>query len=170
MRALQLSAGCGRAAGPVSYTHLDVYQRQGKQRFSQCIHKQHAPLFQLVLYRTNYTALPKKSKREQKKEDFHLAISPELMYHIPCCEAKLNFGDIAQLVERCVRNAEVRGSSPLISTIKKASKRMPFTFFIYIFGFVEPIFIFQCQSACQRLSPRLQHCPAASGKALRAHR
>lgn len=54
--------------------------------------------------------------------------------------------------------------------IKKASKRMPFTFFIYIFGFVEPIFIFQCQSACQRLSPRLQHCPAASGKALRAHR
>lgn len=25
-------------------------------------------------------------------------------------------GDIAQLVERCVRNAEVRGSSPLIST------------------------------------------------------
>lgn len=38
------------------------------------------------------------------------------MYHIPCCEAKLNFGDIAQLVERCVRNAEVRGSSPLIST------------------------------------------------------
>ncbi len=25
-------------------------------------------------------------------------------------------GDIAQLVERCVRNAEVRGSNPLIST------------------------------------------------------
>ena len=30
-------------------------------------------------------------------------------------------GDIAQLVERCVRNAEVRGSSPLISTIACAA-------------------------------------------------
>ncbi len=27
-----------------------------------------------------------------------------------------HIGDIAQLVERCVRNAEARGSSPLIST------------------------------------------------------
>ena len=44
----------------------------GKQRFSQCIHKQHAPLFQLVLCRTNYTALPKKSKRKQKKKIFIL--------------------------------------------------------------------------------------------------
>lgn len=30
--------------------------------------------------------------------------------------AHSRLGDIAQLVERCVRNAEVRGSSPLIST------------------------------------------------------
>ena len=28
----------------------------------------------------------------------------------------LPFGDMAQLVERCVRNAQVRGSNPLIST------------------------------------------------------
>lgn len=30
-------------------------------------------------------------------------------------------GDVAQLVERCVRNAEVEGSSPFVSTIPTAS-------------------------------------------------
>ena len=31
---------------------------------------------------------------------------------------QLKFGDIAQLGERCVRNAEVTGSNPAISTMK----------------------------------------------------
>ena len=47
----------------------------------------------------------------------HLAIYGELLYDMKAVKNGMTFGDIAQLVERCVRNAEVRGSSPLISTI-----------------------------------------------------
>ena len=40
---------------------------------------------------------------------------------ISCSRAIINiYGDIAQLGERCVRNAKVAGSNPVVSTIKKA--------------------------------------------------
>ena len=44
------------------------------------------------------------------------------------------YGDIAQLVERCVRNAEVRGSSPLISTTVRLKSRKFQTGFFYSTG------------------------------------
>ena len=37
---------------------------------------------------------------------------------------RLRIGDMAQLVERRVRNAKVRGSNPLISTTKKTSRTL----------------------------------------------
>ena len=39
------------------------------------------------------------------------------------------FGDIAQLGERCVRNAEVTGSNPAISTNKKETGNRPLSLF-----------------------------------------
>ena len=49
------------------------------------------------------------------------------------------FGDMAQLVERRVRNAKARGSNPLISTIfhKKGAKISSFD---EVFVFVENVF------------------------------
>lgn len=44
---------------------------------------------------------------------------------------RLRIGDMAQLVERRVRNAKVRGSNPLISTTKKTSRTL---FGLFYFG------------------------------------
>ena len=56
------------------------------------------------------------------------------------------YGDIAQLVERCVRNAEVRGSSPLISTkIRKVANKATFSLFLAIFVVnVTLSFLYKC--------------------------
>ena len=43
-----------------------------------------------------------------------------------------HIGDIAQLVERCVRNAEARGSSPLISTKALTDKVRAFCFMLLV--------------------------------------
>lgn len=57
------------------------------------------------------------------------------------------YGDIAQLVERCVRNAEVRGSSPLISTIiRKVANKATFSLFFPIFvGNLTLNFLYKCE-------------------------
>lgn len=55
-------------------------------------------------------------KKNGARCKLHLAIYGELLYDMKAVKNGMTFGDIAQLVERCVRNAEVRGSSPLIST------------------------------------------------------
>jgi hypothetical protein len=41
----------------------------------------------------------------------------EVLFSEACC-GKISFGDVAQLGERYVRNVQVRGSNPLISTSK----------------------------------------------------
>ena len=50
------------------------------------------------------------------------------------------FGGVAQLVERCVRNAEVKGSNPSVSTIKMktVSVRILFLFLLWIAVWFEP--------------------------------
>lgn len=66
-------------------------------------------------------------KKNGARCKLHLAIYGELLYDMKAVKNGMTFGDIAQLVERCVRNAEVRGSSPLISTRKqKAARRAVF--------------------------------------------
>lgn len=57
------------------------------------------------------------------------------------------YGDIAQLVERCVRNAEVRGSSPLISTkLRKVANKATFSLFFPIFvGNLTLNFLYKCE-------------------------
>lgn len=68
-------------------------------------------------------------KKNGARCKLHLAIYGELLYDMKAVKNGMTFGDIAQLVERCVRNAEVRGSSPLISTRKqKAARRAVFLF------------------------------------------
>ena len=42
-------------------------------------------------------------------------------------------GDIAQLGERCVRNAKVAGSNPVVSMIEKALKTLVFPLFSRLF-------------------------------------
>ena len=42
-------------------------------------------------------------------------------------------GDIAQLGERCVRNAKVAGSNPVVSMIEKALKTLSFPLFSRLF-------------------------------------
>ena len=49
----------------------------------------------------------------------------------------LRIGDMAQLVERRVRNAKARGSNPLISTSGGASEH--WALFVYSTGFVASI-------------------------------
>ena len=44
-------------------------------------------------------------------------------------------GDIAQLGERCVRNAKVAGSNPVVSMIEKALKTLSFPLFSRLFLF-----------------------------------
>ena len=46
-------------------------------------------------------------------------------------------GDIAQLGERCVRNAKVAGSNPVVSMIEKALKTLVFPLFSRLFCFFE---------------------------------
>ena len=48
-------------------------------------------------------------------------------------------GDMAQLVERRVRNAKVRGSNPLISTTLYQSAPLADWFFIFLVFFVQNI-------------------------------
>jgi hypothetical protein len=55
----------------------------------------------------------------------------QLCFLVPC---SILFGDVAQLVERRVRNAKARGSIPLISTIVAHHSRV-YTHRSWVFGF-----------------------------------
>ena len=52
------------------------------------------------------------------------------------CYNSFCLGDIAQLGERCVRNAKVAGSNPVVSMIEKALKTLVFPLFSRLFVFL----------------------------------